>query len=369
MTYDCLIIGGGIIGLSTAYELAGEGLSVCVVDRQQPGREASWAGAGILPPMRFSPGDPPINQIAALSFELHPRWAAALREETGIDNGFRRCGAIRLALDEPAADELRTNVLAWRNVGVRVDTLTPDEISCYEPNVTTAVCEAVRLPEQAQFCNPRHLKALVSACQARNVDLLPSVAVEDFEVRKGRIAAVTTNQGQLVADQVCLTAGCWTGRIAQRLGFSPTIKPIRGQMALLNGRAGVLQHIIETGPQYLVPRPDGHVLAGTTVEEVGFDCRTTAAGIGQLLTFATALVPQLADFQLVRSWAGLRPGSIDGQPYLGRLPNLENGWIAAGHFRDGLLLSTGTAVVMSQLIRGVSPDINLEPFRPDRDDR
>jgi len=368
MAYDCLIIGGGVIGLSTAYELAGEGLNVCVVDRQQPGREASWAGAGILPPIRFSPGDPPINQIAALSFELHPRWAAALREETGVDNGFRRCGAICLALDQQAADKLRTEVTAWRHAGVRVDTLTSDDIGRHEPNVTSAACEAVRLPEQAQIRNPRHLNALLSACQARNVDLRSSVAVEDFEVRKGRIAAVTTNQGQIVADQVCLAAGCWTGRLARRLGFSPTIKPVRGQMALLHGRADVLKHIIDTGPQYLVPRPDGHVLAGSTVEEVGFDCRTTAAGIGQLLTFATAIVPRLADFQLVQSWAGLRPGSIDGQPYLGRLPNLENAWIAAGHYRDGLLLSTGTAVVMSRLIRGVSPDIDLEPFRPDRDD-
>jgi len=382
--HDCLIIGGGVIGLSLAYDLALHGLRVCLVDRQQPGREASWAGAGILPPMRYRSGDPPAHQLAAVSFDLHARWAAELRESTGIDNGFRRCGAIYITRDESAEDEStatgkqdRTSkqerIGAMQRSGVRVEPLAPSDLNQHEPNltvnVTSDVTSALFVPEQAQVRNPRHLKALRVACESRGVDIRPYVAVEDFEVCGGRIESVITSQGRLAAGQFCLTAGCWTGGLAQRLGLTPTIKPIRGQIALLTGGENILRHIIEVGRNYLVPRPDGHILVGSTEEDVGFNCQTTAEGIAGLLRLALQLVPKLAGCHVERTWAGLRPGSTDSLPTIGPLPRLENAWIAAGHFRDGLLLSPGTAVVVSRLMRDVSAEVNLEPFQADRDSR
>ena len=365
--HDCLIIGGGVIGLSLAYDLVKHGLRVCLVDRQQPGREASWAGAGILSPMRYRAGDPPAHHLAAVSFDLHARWATELRESTGIDNGFLRCGAIYIARGESAEKVKQDRIDVMQRSGVRVEPLVPNDINQHDPNLSADVTSAWLVPEQAQVRNPQHLKALRVACESRGVEIRPYVAVEDFEVRGRRIESVITNQGRLAAGQYCLTAGCWTGGLAQRLGLTPTIKPIRGQIALLTGGENILRHIIEFERNYLVPRPDGHILVGTTEEDVGFNCQTTAEGIAGLLRSALQLVPKLAGCHLERTWAGLRPGSTDGHPTIGPLPRLENAWIAAGHFRNGLLLSPGTAVVVSRLMRGVSAEVNLAPFQPDRD--
>jgi glycine oxidase len=190
--------------------------------------------------------------------------------------------------------------------------------------------------------------------------------VDDFLVRGGRIVAARAGGTDLRAEQFCIAGGAWSRSLLERLGCRPQIKPMRGQMALLSGQR-LLKRVINDGHRYLVPRSDGRVLVGSTVEDVGFDKRTTAEAIGDLLRFALQLAPSLSDHHVERTWAGLRPGSADGLPYLGRLPELANAFVAAGHFRQGLHLSTGTAVVMSELIRGQTPQIDLTPFRADRD--
>jgi glycine oxidase len=162
---------------------------------------------------------------------------------------------------------------------------------------------------------------------------------------------------------VCLAAGAWSGGLARRIGLSLPIKPIRGQIALLASPAPPIAHMLYEGEHYLVPRSDGRTLVGSTVEDAGFDCRPTAQAIGQLLDFALSLVPTLRSASLERSWAGLRPGSADGLPYLDRVPNLANAYVAAGHFRAGLILAPATAVVMSRMIQGLDPGCDLTPFR------
>jgi len=367
--YDCLIIGAGVIGLSTAYELAAHGLRVCVVDRQQPGREASWAGAGILLPAKFRPGDPPAEQLAALSVEFHPQWAAELRETTGVDTGYRRCGALYVARSEQTAEELATRLAPWQTRGIRVKSVPTDHLEEFEPHLTRDVASVWLLPEQAQIRNPRHLKALLTGCHARGVEVRAGVAVEDFQIRDDRITALETNQGRMTADHVCLAAGSWSGTLARKLGLSARIKPIRGQIVLLETTNAPLRHVIEIDgdSRYFVPRPDGRLLVGSTEEDVGFDNCTTARGVAGLLQLALEMAPHLAAARVERTWAGLRPGSADGLPYLGQIPHVANGWIAAGHFRRGLALAPATAVVMSRLIRGVEPEVDLRPFRPDRD--
>ena len=225
---------------------------------------------------------------------------------------------------------------------------------------------AYHLPDKAQLRNPRHLKALLAACTARGVDVMPGVAAEDFRVRSGRVEAVETNLGAMAAHQVCLTSGCWSGALTRRLGWSLGVKPIRGQMVLLANHRPVLKQIIGLGKQYIVARPDGRVLAGSTEDDVGFDDRTTAAGVTGLLQLALSLVPALSEARVERTWAGLRPASADGLPYLGRLPDLDNVWVATGHFRGGLQQSPATAVVMRQAICGQPTDVELQALRPDR---
>jgi glycine oxidase len=370
---DCLLIGGGVVGLSLAFELAGHGLRVRLLERGRPGREASWAGAGLLPPAVRRADDPPLEQLAGLSHELHPRWAAELRELTGIDTGYRRTGAVYLARTTAASEELKRQFAWWKSRGLRAEMLSSRTLHELEPDLdvedpTAVPFAACLMPEESQLRNPRHLKALETACALRGVEISAGMAVEEFEIDGDRVRGVVTCQGVLTAESVCITAGSWSGTLARRLGLAheAPIEPVRGQMVLLTTPVPVLRHIINEGPRYLVPRGDGRVLVGSTVEQAGFDCRTTAAGISGLLEFAVALAPGLGNATVEQSWAGLRPATADGLPYLGRMPGLENLFVAAGHFRSGLQLSPATAVVMGQLIRGLSPEISLAPFRIDR---
>lgn len=365
--HDCLIVGGGVIGLSLAYELAASGRSVHVIDRGQPGQESSWAGAGILPPCLVHEQATAYERLAALSYELHPQWAMQLREETGIDNGYRRCGGVYLARDAADGTELTEAANEWRRRGLRVEDVSGPRLQAIEPALAPAA-RAFLLPDEAQLRNPRHLKALLAACLRRGVQVSAGVEAEDFIVAGRRVTGVRTVAGTLSAESVCICGGAWSRGLAARLKVepAPSVRPVRGQMVLLACDQPLLNRVINDGPRYLVPRSDGRVLVGSTEENAGFDKRTTGGAIEELLRFATQLAPALASARFERCWAGLRPGTADGLPYLGRLPGLDNAFIAAGHFRQGLYLSPATAVVMTQLILGQTPQIELAEFRVDR---
>lgn len=368
---DCLIIGGGVIGLSLAYELAGRGCQVQVIDRGEPGREASWAGAGVLPPANRATAIHPLEQLRALAHELHPRWAARLREETGIDTGFRLCGGIYLARSNGEAASLHALAEMLRDLKIDVDRLSPHELSADEPalqqlSASGALKAAYLFPDEAQLRNPDHLRALQVAGERRGVVIQAGVEAQGFELAGSRILAVQTSAGRIAAERFCITGGSWTQGLLQPLGITTGILPIRGQMVLFRCAARPFRRVLNEGSRYLVPRDDGLVLAGSTEEEVGFDKRNTEEGIADLASFARDLVPVLRDAPLVKTWAGLRPGTFDSFPYLGRLPHLDNAFAAAGHFRSGLHMSPATAVVMAQLILGQPTEVDLSPFRVGR---
>jgi glycine oxidase len=364
---DCVIVGGGVIGLSLAWELAQRGRRVRVLERGDPGQEASWAGAGILPPATRCGAVHPLDLLRAVSHELHPRWAAALREETGIDNGYRRTGGIYLARRPGEAAALAAAAAAWREEAIQVERLSPDSLAQLEPSLAAIARSpsfraAYLLPDEAQLRNPRHLQALVAACLRRGVEISSGAEAVAFNVSAGRMTGVQSNSETLLARQFCICSGAWTRLLLEQLGIANGIEPVRGQMVLFRCRRPVLKHIVNEGSRYLVPREDGRVLAGATEEEVGFDKQTTPAGIAGLVRFATELAPALAEAEVERTWAGLRPGTFDGLPYLGRIPGLENAFVAAGHFRSGLHLSPATAVEMARLLCGERNEVDLSPF-------
>jgi glycine oxidase len=360
--HDVLIIGGGVIGLSLAWDLARHGQRVHVIDRQEPGREASWAGAGILPAANRATALHPYDQMCGLASELHPQWAEELQSLTGIDTGFRRCGGIYLARTPGEAAALAAWAEDQRQLGIEVERLPAE----------TYGRVAYFVPAESQLRNPRHLQALLAACQLAGVEITPSAEAGDVAIDSGSITAVETHLGPLRARQFCFAAGAWTGQLLARLKMPIHVLPMRGQMLLFDtsrpdGTRSVLTtSILNEGSRYIVPREDGRVLVGSTEEEAGFDKRTTEAGLSDLAAFARELVPELAGAPIERSWAGLRPASLDGLPYLGPLPGLTNAFVAAGHFRSGLYLSPATAVVMSQLLRGQATAIDLAPFRAGR---
>ncbi|MBM4003868.1 MAG: glycine oxidase ThiO [Planctomycetes bacterium] len=366
--YDVAIVGAGVIGLSIAYELARHGRQVVVLERGAPGREASWAGAGIIPPANPRTAIHAYDQLRGWSFQLHGEWAERLRVETGVDNGFRRCGGLYLArtAGEAAAlagfaEQLSVEQVRWESVRDRLAEIAP-ELRGSE----TRFRYVLFLSDEAQLRNPRHLQALQAACAARGVDWLTGQPVEQIEVQSGRIVGLRTASGGAVAEQYCFAGGAWTGQLLRGLGYGLGILPIRGQMLLYRVDPAAVTRIINEGPRYIVPRDDGHVLVGSTEEEVGFDKSNTSEGIGELTRFAEELVPALSRDRLIRSWAGLRPASFDGLPYIGRLPDHENGFVAAGHFRSGLYLSPGTAVMMRQLMLGQPSALDLAVFRVGR---
>ena len=294
-----------------------------------------------------------------------------MREETGIDNGFRRSGGIYLADTEANSVELLHTCERWRREGLTVKWLHGADLDQLEPALAGIYdrCHmhgAALVAEEIQIRSPRHSRALLVACRKRGVQISSGVEACDFEISDGRVTAVLTNIGPLSAEQIVLAAGAWSQPIAARLGLKLPVKPMRGQVLLLDAQRILIQRIVNVGRNYLLPRDDGRILVGTTLEDVGFDRRNTAEAIADLLRFAVDLAPELKSANLERAWAGFRPASIDELPYLGRVPNLKNAYVATGHFRSGLWWSTGTAVVMSRLLRGESPGVDLTPFRPDR---
>ena len=365
---DCLIVGGGVIGLSLAYELAGRAVQVRVIDAGQPGRESSWAGAGILPP---AGADDPraIVQLTALSNLTHAEWHQRLLAETGIDNGFRRSGGIYLA--RQPADELALRQMAaeWRESDIDCQELGgPAAVAEVESGLrpTGSIHAAYYLPGECQIRNPRHVKALVAACLARGVEIFSNLPAEDFIVRGRRVDAVRTRDGLVSADRFCITSGAWSSALLARIAPPPPIRPVRGQIALVSLPAPPLSRVVNEGLRYLVPRDDGRVLVGSTEEDAGFDRNNTPEAVADLEQFGRSLCPALAQGSLERSWAGLRPASADGLPYLGRVGDFDNVYLAAGHFRSGLQLSAGTAQVMADLMVGDPSPIDLTPFRLDR---
>lgn len=365
---EVLIVGGGVVGLSLAYELAGRGASVQVIDRGALAREASWAGAGILPPANAATARHPYDELRGLSFDLYVDWSRRLLEETGIENGYRRCGALYVARTVGEAAALRGLWNTCQDEQIAIERLDAGQLAEREPALQAVAASgrlkaAYLLPQECQIRNPRHLQALTRGCLQRGVLLTADCEATGFRIAGERLVGIETMQGVLTAPQVCFTSGAWTQQLLHKLGIANGILPIRGQMLLYACDTRPFSTVMNEGNRYLVPRDDGHVLVGSTEEEVGFDKQNTAAGLADLQAFATEFVPQLAAARLEKSWAGLRPATFDGWPYLGRVPGLENAFVAAGHFRSGLYLSPGTAVVMADLLSGHAPRIDLSPFR------
>ncbi len=366
---DVAIAGGGVIGLSCALALAEAGADVTVCDRGPLGQEASWAGAGIIPPGRPDRAATPLDLLRAYGAQQFPVFAEAIRQRTGIDIGYRRCGGIEFLSADLAAEI----VPLWQKEGIEFARLDAAQLRELEPAVRPpAATAAYRLPGYAQIRNPWLLRGLTAACQQMGVRLYPEAAVVGWDGPPGpsrRVTAFRLADGSpLTAQQFLLTTGAWTDFLLQQLGGpSLGIHPVRGQIVLLKTPRPVVRHILLMDKRYIVPRDDGHVLIGSTEEpEAGFVKANTAAAVAELLAFGTALVPALTTADLVRCWSGLRPGSPLGEPVIGPLPPWENVYVAAGHFRAGIQLSLGTARLVAEWLGGGPRLVSADAFRPAR---
>jgi len=375
-----VIIGGGIIGLSAAYELASRGHDVSILEREQFGRKSSWAGAGILIPANPATAIHPMEHLEAISHRIHERWSEQLLDQTGIDNEFRKCGGLYVARTIGESAALTGLMSEWSAREIEFQILSNQEFETrFAPFAKSILdskhAKAIWVPGESQFSNPRQVEALIAGCKKLNVSMHQNLSNVEVEIGSGKIKSIWFGEETISGDQYLFAAGPWTEELIKPLEVPLPMQPVRGQIAMYklgvesneqNNEAAIIVNgpIVNEGSRYLVPRRDGCVLAGATIEEVGFDCQTSEPEIADLRGWAESLSDQFNDSTFVKSWAGLRPGTYDGFPYLGRLGSFENAFVATGHFKSGLHLSTGTAIVMADLLESREPKIDLQPFSP-----
>jgi glycine oxidase len=370
---DVVVVGGGVIGCAIARELALRGPSVVVVERDSPGRRATWAAAGMLSPLGEAGTAGPFLDLADESLRRYASFTQALREESGIDVEYRTNGKLHVALD--GADE-PVAALAAEPAAKRFDVRLLDAAAAriLEPALSDRVSSALLVGRDHRVNNRLLAQALLASATAAGAAFRTANPVASLVTRHGIAAGVRLASGETIdCESVVLAAGAWSGQIEGLPRVLP-IRPVKGQMFAVDARLRSgdgpgrqpLERVIYTADCYVIPREDGRLLVGATVEDVGFRKGATPRGMSGLMAAATAVLPMVADLPLVETWAGFRPMTPDGLPILGQDPSLAGLYYATGHFRNGILLAPVTAAALADLVTGRTPAVPLEPFRPDR---
>jgi glycine oxidase len=360
--YDVAIAGGGLIGGVIALELSRAGLRAAVFDRQEPGREASWASAGILSPAPENQGMIPLVPIGKASLRLYPEFVAMVEETSGQSTGYRPKGSLEALLARAAREELSTLVTLHRGLGLACEPLRVEEARELEPALSEDVQGAALRPEEASV-DPRALtKAVLEAARRSGAEFFPGTSVEAIWREGDHCSGVVTPTGKIAAGTTVIAAGCFSAGIEGAGAFAP-VRPAKGQMVALRSPEVRIERVLWSESIYLVPRNDGRILAGATLEYAGFDKTVTAGGIASLLDAATELVPSLRGAEILETWAGLRPDSPDHLPILGPT-DVDGLLIATGHFRSGILLAPITARLVREWITEKVVSLDVDRFSP-----
>ena len=365
-TYDVVIVGGGIIGGSIAFELAQRNLRVAVLDRQELMHEASWAAAGMLSPAPDSPAAIPVVPLGRASLALYPRFIDAVEEVSEIRTGYRTGGALEALFHGDAERELSTLVALHHGLGLACEPLRIEEAWEMEPALGRDARAAAFLPNEASV-HPRSLaSALLAASSAAGTELRPGVNVVSLIRDKKRCAGVKTASGETFsAGHVVVAAGCWTSQLSEVALYAPT-RPVRGQMVALRHVGKPLCRVLRSERGYIVPRDmvtPQNLVVGSTIENVGYEKAVTSGGLEQILGAVNELAPSLAGAEILETWSGLRPGTPDQLPILGPT-DVEGLTIATGHYRNGILLAPITAKLIADWITEGRTSLNCEDFDP-----
>jgi glycine oxidase len=355
---DITIIGGGIIGLLTAREFFNAGATVTIIEKNSLGQESSWAGGGILMPLYPWRQADAITRLTIQSLSLYPALAAQLLANTHKDPEWTQCGILITKNPDyaEAVNWCKTNNIPFEAAG-----------SHFFNALNTIPDHPLWLPTIAQARNPRLVKSLRQDIVNKGITLIEQCELIDVILDKNRITHIKTSTGLLSVQQLIISAGAWTGSLFKQLFpelfYAPNVAPVKGQMLLFDAQPETLSSMVLDGDHYLIPRRDGKILAGSTVEHDGFNKSTSLTAKERLADFALTLLPGLKKMPLIHHWAGLRPGTQEGVPYIDQHPEIVNLSINAGHFRNGLIMGPASAQLMVDLILKRPTSVDPEPYQ------
>jgi len=361
-SFDAVIAGAGIIGASIALELARAGLSVGVFDPQLPGTESSWAGAGILSPAPENPGMLPAVPICQASIAIYPEFIAAIEEISARSCGFRPKGTVEALFSRDVRGELNTIIAVHHGVGLRAEPLSAEDARELEPALSEDLEAAVLRPDEASVDNRALTAATVEAAKRSGAQFFSGRAVTSIWREGDRCSGLIVGEEKIAAASTIIAAGCFSANIAGIAPFAP-VHPAKGQMLALRAPGVSIERVLWSDKAYLVPRNDGRILAGATVEYVGFEKSVTAGGMEKILAGAIELAPALASASIEETWAGLRPDSPDHLPILGPT-DVQGLFLATGHFRSGILLAPVTGRLIREWVTLGRASIDCERFSP-----
>ena len=362
MKHNVIVIGAGIIGLATAERLLVQGAKVKILERNKTGQEASWAGGGILSPLFPWNYSDAVTNLTGYSAAKFPDWISVLRGTSGIDPEYEVSGMLIL----PPYDE----ETAQRWCSMRRIRLERHKV-CNSPSIhNDAVDDAKKiqdhvlsLPDIAQVRNPRLLRALRSRVELLGGKIIENCTVSQLKITDHQIQSVVSTCGELIADYYIMCTGAWSKEILGTHALNLDIRPVKGQMLLFKFDVPPVSTIIVQNDTYLIPRRDGHLLIGSTLEDSGFDKLTTIAARDYLLERAQTILPSLEKMPIKRHWSGLRPGSLENIPTIGRHPVIRNLLINSGHFRYGVTMAPGSAEILSNELTGAAQPIDTTPYQ------
>lgn len=358
---DILIVGGGIIGMFTARELALAGASVSIIEQGQAGHESSWAGGGIISPLYPWRYPDAVNELAKWGQSHYPQLIEEINAESGLDSELIQNGL--LIFDSKEQQRALSWATSWQS---KMQLIDNKEIIEVEPELSSFLSSqqnALWMPEVRQVRNPRLVKAIKKYLLKLGVKFIEETKVSGFSRKSGKISGVLSTKGEIKTDMVLLSGGAWSADLLTTFGIQLSVEPVKGQMILFKTRPETIKRIVLSEDRYVIPRKDGRVLVGSTLEHTGFDKSTSVDAREELATEAARIIPILANAEIEFHWAGLRPGSPDGVPYISPVPGIEGLYVNTGHYRNGVVLGPASARLAADIILNRQPIVKIDPYK------
>jgi len=364
--YDAIVVGGGVIGGSIAYSLAKRGGRVLLLEKDRLASKSSGAAAGMLGAQVEFDGVGPLFQLAKESRSMFTKLANEIKETSGMDIELMNKGMLKVALNDQEQQDYKRVITAQRQSGEQAEWLTGEEVRRKEPAISQAVLGAMLVEKDGQVEAPQLTLGFLKSAAVMGVEIKEHMEVYNFHFTCGKVTGVVTNEGDFLSENVILAGGAWSKKLLSETGLQLDTYPVKGECFSVVSHCPLVSSTIFSHGCYLVPKKGGRIVVGATVKPRTFNPKVTIEGISFLMEQAKKLVPSIIEAEWERAWAGIRPQTLDGYPYLGEHPTYKGLFIATGHFRNGILLSPITGEIIADLVEGKQTAMNLEAFRVDR---